>query len=119
MKTTLKSVLLLVLLTTSVYVNATGSETFIDEKKPITSTIDSDMVIRKKDEKVSINLLNLDLNLVEIIIRDGLGRIVFFETINNDQTIQKSFNFTKAYKGSYSIKVKDGSTTYNKEIEII
>jgi len=75
-------------------------------------------VIREKGEKVSIILLNPDVNPVVITIRDGRGRIVFTETITNDEAIHKSFNFTKAYKGSYSIKVKDGVTTYKKEIEI-
>ncbi|MFC4635061.1 hypothetical protein ACFO3O_14160 [Dokdonia ponticola] len=119
MKNTLKLALLFTLLVTSVHVNATGSELFTDEKKPTIATIDTDRVIREKGEKVSINLLNLDLNPVHIIIRDGRGRIVFSETITNDETIQKSFSFTKAFKGNYSIKVKDGSTTYTKEIEII
>lgn len=119
MKNTLKLALLLTFLTTSVHVNATRSESFTEKKKPITSTVDSDRVILEKGEKVSINLLNLDSNPVDIIIRDGRGRIIFSETITNNKTIQKSFNFTKAYKGNYSIKVKDGSTTYNKEIEIL
>jgi hypothetical protein len=119
MKNTLKLALLLTLLITSVNVNATGFETSIEGKKPLTSAIDSDRVIREKGEKVSIILLNLDLSPVKIIIRDGMGRIVFSETINDNKAIHKSFNFTKAYQGSYSIKVKDGSTTYNKEIEII
>ncbi len=118
MKNTLKLALLLTLLTTSVYVNATGSETFTDEKKSAKITIDTDKVIREKGEKVSVILLNPDVNPVTITIRDGRGRIVFSETITNNETIHKSFNFTKAYKGNYSIKVKDGSTTYNKEIEI-
>ena len=119
MKNTLKLALLLTFLITSINVNATAFETSIDGKKPLTSTIISDMVIREKGEKVSVILFNLDLNPVDITIRDGFGRIVFSETISDNKTIHKSFNFTKAYQGKYSIKVKDGSTTYNKEIEII
>lgn len=119
MKNTLKLSLLLTLLIASVHVNATTSETFTETEKTSTTDIADDLVIREKDEKVSVILLNLELNPVKITIRDGFGRIVFSETIKDNKTIHKSFNFKKAYKGNYSIKVKNGLTTYNKEIEII
>ncbi|WP_299766734.1 hypothetical protein [uncultured Dokdonia sp.] len=119
MKNTLKLSLLLALLITSVNIHATTLKTFVATEKSNPTTIADDLVIREKDEKVSVILLNLDLNPVKITIRDGFGRIVFSETINDNKTIHKSFNFKKAYKGSYSIKVKNGLTTYSKEIEII
>ncbi|MEP0262455.1 hypothetical protein [Dokdonia sp.] len=118
MKNTFKLPLLFILLIASVRVNATSFETFTKTEKTNATNITDDLVIREKDEKVSVILLNLDLNPVKIIIRDGLGRIVFSETIN-DKTIHKSFNFKNAYKGNYRIKVKNGVTTYNKEIKII
>ncbi|GGG24039.1 hypothetical protein GCM10011344_25990 [Dokdonia pacifica] len=119
MKNTLKLSLLFALLITSVHVNATTLETFVETKESNPKTITDDLVIREKDEKVSVILLNLDLNPIKITIRDGFGRIVFSETIKDNKTIHKSFNFKKAYKGSYSIKVRNGLTTYNKEIKII
>lgn len=120
MKNTLKQFLLFTLLIASIHVNAAEFETITKTKKPNTTTKADDLVIREKDEKVSIILLNVDLNPVDIIIRDGIGRIIFSETITNDnKTIHKSFNFENAYSGNYTIKVKEGVNTYNKEIEII
>lgn len=119
MKNTLKLSLFLTLIIVSTYGNAANIVAPVETEKMSLINIDDELVIQKKEYKVSINLLNLDLNPIKIIIRDGLGRIIFHETINDNKTIQKTFNFTNAYQGSYSIKVKDGSKTYNKEIEII
>ncbi len=119
MKSTLKLSLVLALLTVSVQANASEYKTPVNTTEAYSLNIDDTYVIQEKDGKVSVNLLNLDLNPIKIIIRDGLGRIVFSETISDNNAIHKSFNFTNAYQGSYSIKVKDGSRTYNKEIEII
>ena len=80
--------------------------------------IDHKPVFRKKDGRVFLNLLNSDLSPVDIKVRDAMDRLLFIETMKGTLNIQKSFNFTKAFKGSYTIKVKDGRKVYMEEIEI-
>ena len=118
MKKVLKLSLLFTLLIASVSLYAGEIENTTKNKKPKSSTIKDNLVIREKNQKVSVLLLNSDLSPVKIIIRDGIGRIIFSETITN-KTIHKSFNFKSAYKGFYNISVKDGLKSYTKEIEIL
>ena len=80
--------------------------------------IDHKPVFRKKDGRVFLNFLNSDLSPVDIKVRDSMDRLLFTETMNGTLNIQKSFNFTKAFKGSYTIIVKDGRKVYMEEIEI-
>ena len=73
---------------------------------------------KEKNNRVHLNLLNLDENPVQIVIRDGMGRKIHTETILKEKSIHKSFNFNKAYSGTYDIQVKDGKTIYSLEIEL-
>lgn len=84
----------------------------------VSKKIDHKPVYLKKDGKVYLNLLNLDLNPVDIEVRDEMDRLLFSETIDGTPTVAKSFNFKKAFKGFYTIKVKDGAIVYTEEIEV-
>ena len=84
----------------------------------VSKKIDNKPVFRKKDGMVYMNLLNLDLNPVEIIVRDAMDRLLFSETMDEILDIQKAFNFKNAFAGSYIIKVKDGKNVYTEEIDV-
>ncbi|MDV7139428.1 T9SS type A sorting domain-containing protein [Maribacter sp. TH_r10] len=75
-------------------------------------------VFRTKNEMVYLNLLNLDKEVVAITVYDGEERTVANELFENETVIEKAFNFTKAHKGHYTIKVKKGSESYFESITI-
>lgn len=84
----------------------------------VSKKIDYKPIFRKKDGRVYLNLLNLDLNPVDIEVRDAMDRLLFSETMDGTLTVVKSFNFKKALEGIYIIKVKDGATVYTEEINV-
>lgn len=75
-------------------------------------------VFRKKKGSVYLNLLNSDLNPVSIEVHDAMGRLLSSERMDGILNVSKSFDFNKAFKGSYSIKVKNGDTVYTEVIEV-
>lgn len=75
-------------------------------------------VIRKSNKKVTINLYNPDQKRVHILITDSSDRVVYKESTSGKLTIEKAFNFEKAVKDRYTIKVIDGKKTYKKSITI-
>lgn len=75
-------------------------------------------LFKKEQSKVSVSLLNLDLNKVEIQVVDSNNRILFSEEFKNELTIQKTFNFQSAFNDSYTVVVKDGSKTFYEDIVV-
>ncbi|WP_051254399.1 hypothetical protein [Arenibacter latericius] len=73
---------------------------------------------RKKDGRIYLNLLNLDLNPVSIEVHDAMDRLLFSETMDNTLDVSKSFNFEKAFSGSYIITVGDGASVYTEEVNV-
>ncbi|OWW23734.1 hypothetical protein B4Q04_18465 [Zobellia sp. OII3] len=75
-------------------------------------------VFRVKDGRVYLNLLNLDKKDVNIQVYDSSNRLVFSEKREDEMTIEKAFDFTKAYSGDYTVVVRDSKETYYKEISV-
>jgi len=69
-------------------------------------------IFRKKNEMVYLNLLNLEKKKVEIKVYDSSDRLVFSERRVNEMIIEKAFNFSKAYKDTYTLAVRDGNDSY-------
>lgn len=72
---------------------------------------------RSFEDQVSLNLLNLDRNPVHIEVMDTDDRVLFTEIVSGELTIGKTFDFSKAQDGMYTIKVKDCENTYYKKVE--
>lgn len=85
-------------------------------KNPKSSTPANSFVLKESGDIVLFNLLNLDLNPVKVEVKDDLGRIVFVETISNEKSIHKAYNFEKAFAGTYTVTVKDGKKNYTEKI---
>lgn len=75
-------------------------------------------VFRTKGEVVYLNLLNLDEKSVTVEVYDNADRIVFSEELGDEMIIEKAFNFTKAFKGQYTVIVKKSENTYYESITI-
>jgi hypothetical protein len=75
-------------------------------------------VFRKTGNKVYVNLFNADQQKVDITIIDSEERVVFKESAKDELIIGKIFNFKKALKGTYTIRVNDGEDTYYQNITI-
>ncbi len=66
------------------------------------------------EEHVSLNLLNLDKKDVSIKVYDEDSRLVFEEEITNEMIVEKSFDFSGAYEGNYTVSVSYGDKSYEK-----
>ncbi|SKB53638.1 hypothetical protein [Maribacter arcticus] len=75
-------------------------------------------IFRKTDNKVFVNLFNADQQKVDITIIDSEEMVVFKESAKDELIIGKIFNFKKALKGTYTIRVNDGEDTYYQNITI-
>ncbi|WP_273273626.1 hypothetical protein [Maribacter polysiphoniae] len=75
-------------------------------------------VFRTTENMVYVNLLNLKKDEVEIKVYDDSDRVVFNEVFNDNDIIEKAFNFEKAYKGRYIIKVKKNDETYYEAFDV-
>ena len=69
-------------------------------------------------EKVIFKLKNADLSPITITISDTEHRVVYKQTFKNKYTINKIFNFEKAFSDTYTIKIKDNCKVYTKIIEV-
>lgn len=73
-------------------------------------------VFRKTENKVFLNLLNLDAEDVEIKVIDSQNRVVYTEVIEGESIVEKAFNFEKAHDDRYTVLVKDDMLTYSESI---
>ncbi len=80
-----------------------------DKGKPIFS---------QKGDKVYLNMLNLQGEKIEIKVYDSSRRLLFKETITDELTIEKAFNFESAYEDNYTVLVKDSEGTYLERISV-
>lgn len=89
-------------------------------KDPITLTsrIDASSVITARNDKVYVVFENPKLQVIRIQVRDGLDRLIYRETLKEKAAVKKTFDFTNAYKGTYSVTLHDGVNSYYKAIEI-
>ncbi len=75
-------------------------------------------IFRKVGDKVYVNLFNGDQQKVDIEILDNQGNVVSKESTKDELNVGKVFNFEKAVKGKYIIRVNDGEDIYYKNITI-
>ena len=90
-----------------------GNTVTIDKRRELVKP-----VFRTKGKKVFLNLLNLDGGKVTIKVYDSSDRLVYNELVEKKVTVEKAFNFEKAYEDDYSIVIKDGDTMFYKRINI-
>ena len=72
-------------------------------------------IFRKKGDKVYLNMLNLQGDKVQIKVFDSNNRLLFKQTVEKE-TVEKAFNFERAYSDSYTVVVKDSEGTYSEKI---
>lgn len=75
-------------------------------------------VFRKKDDKIFINLLNLNSNEVGIKVLDSNERVVYKEKTSKEKIVQKAFNFEKAFVDTYTIVINDGNDIFYEDVLI-
>jgi len=73
-------------------------------------------IFEEKEDKVFVNLYNLDKEEVEIKIYDSQNRVVYTETITDSLLVKKVFNFEDAFEDSYTLVIKKQGETYKKNI---
>jgi prolyl oligopeptidase PreP (S9A serine peptidase family) len=73
---------------------------------------------RKKEDRVSLNFLNVDEGKVTVKIFSGDNRTVYSETFENEPIVSKTFNFQNALADTYTIIVKKGATSYYERVVI-
>ncbi|WP_276391667.1 DUF3244 domain-containing protein [Eudoraea chungangensis] len=73
-------------------------------------------VFRKTENKVFLNLLNLDAEDVEVKVIDSQNRVVYTEVVEGESIVEKAFNFEKAHDDRYTVLVKDDMLTYSESI---
>jgi len=75
-------------------------------------------IFKEKEDKVFVNLYNLDKEKVEIKIYDSQNRVVYTETITDSLLVKKVFNFEDAFEDSYTLVIKKQGETYKKSIVV-
>lgn len=77
-----------------------------------------DPVFERRGDRVLLNMLNLDEKAVVIRLLDANGKLVFEEKSTGETIVSKSFNFTDAFKGEYTIVILDDQKRF-KEVVVI
>ena len=75
-------------------------------------------IFKRKGDKVFLNLLNMQGKMVMVKVYDSNGRLLFKETFKDALTVEKVFNFEKAFQDRYTVIVKDSDGTYYENIFI-
>ncbi len=81
-------------------------------------SVKSKPVFRTTGDMVYVSLLNLKKDKVGIKVYDDNERVVFDEVFQDDDIVGKVFNFKKAYKGYYVIKVQKNDEVYHERINV-
>lgn len=81
----------------------------------------ADPYIRKAGEKVYLNYLNLDGNMVVVKVIDEEGRLLFFERFKDAPVVEKAFNFEQAARGTYRVQVlvTEGDKTFSESLKVV
>ncbi len=72
----------------------------------------------EEEKHVSLNFLNLDKKDVSIKVYDEDSRLVFEEEITDEMIVEKSFDFSGAYEGNYTVSISYGDKSYSKYIAV-
>jgi hypothetical protein len=73
---------------------------------------------RKTDNMILMNYLNLDKSDLSIKIFDAESRTVFTQEVTDEMIVEKAFNFTDAFPGTYTVTVKSAGKTYTEEFVV-
>ncbi|MEH6514340.1 hypothetical protein [Maribacter arcticus] len=73
---------------------------------------------RKTDNMIFMNYLNLDKSDLSIKIYDTESRTVFTQEVTDEMIVEKAFNFTDAFPGTYTVTVKSAGKTYTEEFVV-
>lgn len=84
-----------------------GNEVTILSRKEVNKPF-----FRKLEERILLNLLNTEKGDVVLTVYGENNRLIFSETIKEKLVIEKAFNFSGAFKGSYIVSVKANGKSY-------
>lgn len=73
---------------------------------------------RKTKNKIYMNFLNLEKTPVEIKVYDADYRLVFSEIRNEELIVEKAFDFSDAFSGSYTVVITDSTATYTEDFTV-
>lgn len=89
-----------------------------DNVKIVESDEDIKPFFRKTDNMIYMNYLNLDKSDLSIKIYDTESRTVFTQEVADEMIVEKAFNFTDAFPGTYTVTVKSAGKTYTEEFVV-
>jgi len=73
---------------------------------------------RKTNNMIYMNYLNLDKSKLSIKIFDAESRTVFTQEVTEEMIVEKAFNFTDAFPGTYTVTVKSEGKTYTEDFVV-
>ncbi|MEH6682680.1 MAG: hypothetical protein V7724_19210 [Sediminicola sp.] len=79
---------------------------------------DAKPIFKKKGGMVYLNLLNLDRKNVDVKVYDEANALVYETVIRDAIVVEKAFNFEKAFRGTYTLVLKDSKNTYYETIVV-
>ncbi|MDO6473439.1 hypothetical protein [Maribacter sp. 1_MG-2023] len=89
-----------------------------DNVKIVESDEEIKPFFRKTDNMIFMNYLNLDKADLSIKIYDTESRTVFTQEVADEMIVEKAFNFTDAFPGTYTVTVKSAGKTYTEEFVV-
>ncbi|MDF4222391.1 MULTISPECIES: hypothetical protein [Maribacter] len=89
-----------------------------DNVKIVESDEEIKPFFRKTDNMIFMNYLNLDRADMSIKIYDTESRTVFTQEVADELIVEKAFNFTDAFPGTYTVTVKSAGKTYTEEFVV-
>ncbi|WP_324025753.1 hypothetical protein QSV08_00935 [Maribacter sp. BPC-D8] len=89
-----------------------------DNVKIVESDEEIKPFFRKTDNMIFMNYLNLDRADLSIKIYDTESRTVFTQEVADELIVEKAFNFTDAFPGTYTVTVKSAGKTYTEEFVV-
>lgn len=89
-----------------------------DNVKIVESDEEIKPFFRKTDNMIFMNYLNLDRADLSIKIYDTESRTVFTQEVSDELIVEKAFNFTDAFPGTYTVTVKSAGKTYTEEFVV-
>ncbi|SHK46392.1 hypothetical protein [Maribacter aquivivus] len=89
-----------------------------DNLKIVESDEEIKPFFRKTDNMIFMNYLNLDRADMSIKIYDTESRTVFTQEVADELIVEKAFNFTDAFPGTYTVTVKSAGKTYTEEFVV-
>ena len=73
---------------------------------------------RKTSNMIYLNYLNLDKSKLSIKIFDTESRTVFTQEVTDEMIVEKAFNFTDAFPGTYTVSIKSSGKTFTENFVV-